>query len=285
MSREPCGTDDVFAKIPMEELLQSVYPPAMLLTFAYIRDNGFEIPTPIIQYIALFGFYVRPYKYKSDFDRNGIIYAITKREKSVEGLIRLHTMVSDTFTRYVTRTKMEYYYFAYPSKTSWFSIDFGANKKIKPSRYTLMHDNGVGCSLRNWNFEGSNDGINWCVLRKHQNDTNLNCPHATYTWAIDGDQYYQMFRVFMTGLNSDGGQSLNSEDIEIYGHLVTDVLHYLPATSDCTHHIGSSGSRDSNYKARNRRNNGRNSRAYRGINNGRNRVYYRGSYYYWRKKQ
>ena len=41
---------------------------------------------------------------------------------------------------------------------------------IKPTKYTLRHDNQPGAYLRYWNFEGSNNGNDWIIIKKHKND-------------------------------------------------------------------------------------------------------------------
>eukprot|EP01083_Nonionella_stella_P267383 903339_1 len=102
---------------------------------------------------------------------------------------------------------------------AWISFNFGEKKKIKPSHYTLRHHSWNWGYLRHWNFEGSNDGTHWKRLRRHSNDESLNIPHDTHTWEIDADEYYQMFRIFMTHTNNIGLWNVVCAGFEIYGHL------------------------------------------------------------------
>eukprot|EP01083_Nonionella_stella_P095038 266732_1 len=226
--------DNAFGSVSMKELLQSILPHYHVLTFGYIRENTLRlqnklnIPTSIITYIAVFAFYGPRYQYKSDFDRNGIVNAIATHygqtqwaNPAKQGLIAIKSSgwEDGNIEDVLSRTKVMGDCGSSNTKHSWLSIDFGAKKKIKPSHYTLRHDGWNGGYLRKWHFEGSNDGINWNVLMEHHNDKNLNSPYATHTWAIDGNGYYQMFRIFMTGINSTRQCYLSCSGFEIYGYL------------------------------------------------------------------
>lgn len=42
---------------------------------------------------------------------------------------------------------------------SWLCVDFGENRKVIPSYYTLVHGGNYDADiLRTWQFQGSNDG-------------------------------------------------------------------------------------------------------------------------------
>jgi len=49
---------------------------------------------------------------------------------------------------------------------------------------TKMLVSHIADSLRTWDFQGSIDGNQWVLLRRHTNDTALNGPFATHTWPI-----------------------------------------------------------------------------------------------------
>lgn len=40
------------------------------------------------------------------------------------------------------------------SPDSWFMVDFGRERRIIPSHYTLRHDRNPGYFMRNWVFQG-----------------------------------------------------------------------------------------------------------------------------------
>eukprot|EP01084_Bolivina_argentea_P250941 420657_1 len=101
-------------------------------------------------------------------------------------------------------------------------IDF-KTLKIKPTAYTLRHYISWDIeALRNWNFEGSNNGIDWTIIKQHKNDENLNKKGKSYTWKIRDDlnESFQMFRIQMTSENSNGNYYLCCSGFEIYGRLI-----------------------------------------------------------------
>jgi hypothetical protein len=57
---------------------------------------------------------------------------------------------------------------------------------MKPTAYSLRHARGYGkSSLRTWDFEGSEDGKSWIVLKKHQADRSLQEAGSTATFFLD----------------------------------------------------------------------------------------------------
>lgn len=100
---------------------------------------------------------------------------------------------------------------------SWFSIDF-KDKMVQPTAYTLRHYSSWDVeALRNWNMEGSNDGVNWTIISKHTNDSSLNAKGATHTWAVQCKDAYRIFRILQWGLNSNRHYYLCLSGFEIYG--------------------------------------------------------------------
>eukprot|EP01095_Lingulamoeba_sp_RSL-Kostka_P013509 TRINITY_DN5622_c1_g1_i2.p1 TRINITY_DN5622_c1_g1~~TRINITY_DN5622_c1_g1_i2.p1 ORF type:complete len:489 (+),score=134.71 TRINITY_DN5622_c1_g1_i2:132-1598(+) len=150
---------------------------------------------------------------------------------------------------------------------SWFAIDLGESRTIIPTHYrlyslvslvaknviifknvfhkinffilklrfyffiikALRHGaNYKGDSLRNWDLQGSNDGINWVVLKRHTNDASLkNGKFATQTWKIEkADTDFRYLRILQTGHNSSSHNFLVLSGIEFYGDLYEfDVSH------------------------------------------------------------
>lgn len=81
---------------------------------------------------------------------------------------------------------------------SWFTIDL-MKRTVLPTHYTLRcvflsrydtansapsHGPFKADSLRTWDLQGSTDGQNWHVLRRHANDKTLNGNWATHTWPL-----------------------------------------------------------------------------------------------------
>eukprot|EP01094_Clydonella_sp_ATCC50884_P019936 TRINITY_DN4008_c0_g1_i1.p1 TRINITY_DN4008_c0_g1~~TRINITY_DN4008_c0_g1_i1.p1 ORF type:complete len:443 (-),score=85.19 TRINITY_DN4008_c0_g1_i1:188-1516(-) len=118
----------------------------------------------------------------------------------------------------VSRTPTELWTKDVPA--SWFSIDFGKHRQIRPTFYTLRHGgNYRGDSLRTWDLQGSMNGNDWTLLRRHTNDSALDGRWATHTWEVDTEHGYRIFRILQTGHNSASHNFLVVSGIEFYGDL------------------------------------------------------------------
>jgi hypothetical protein len=90
----------------------------------------------------------------------------------------------------------------------WMSIDLGKGRSLVPSYYCLRHGDKTGRKhgnfrLRSWDFEGSNDGINYTVIREHKNDDSMsNEGFGVTAWEVEAvNQAFRHFRIRMTGMN------------------------------------------------------------------------------------
>ena len=104
---------------------------------------------------------------------------------------------------------------------AWFTIDFGNKLKIKPTFYTLEHcSHGYGL-MRGWNFEGSNDGKNWILIRRHSNDDSLKYTRKIVTFKVDDcKEHYRHFRIYSTETQHHGWSEITASLLEIYGHVL-----------------------------------------------------------------
>lgn len=100
----------------------------------------------------------------------------------------------------------------------WFIIDF-MDKCVIPTHYTLRHYASFDLeALRNWRFEGSNDGSKWFLIKRHEQDTALGGIGSTYTWDVDTNgRSFCMFRILQTAKNSNGHYYLCLSGFEVYG--------------------------------------------------------------------
>ncbi len=110
-----------------------------------------------------------------------------------------------------------------PKESPWIQFDFGQKLRVRPSAYALIHS--VECNdrfLRNWVFEGSEDGDHWTALKDHEKDTTLREKGQSHTWPLfEVQEFYQKFRVRMTGMDSSGEHGLmRCPGLEMYGLLV-----------------------------------------------------------------
>ena len=74
--------------------------------------------------------------------------------------------------------------------------------------------------LKSWDFEGSNDGTNWSLIKTYTNDNTFTGGGQSHTFTInEGNEYYQHFRIKITGPNSMGDHYMMCSGFEIYGYL------------------------------------------------------------------
>eukprot|EP01083_Nonionella_stella_P287536 978778_1 len=175
--------------------------------------------------------------YQSDFDTNGICYYLATNNNqrqwtnpADQGVIAVTSsgMSSGTHNKFLDR-EATLENFTNNTANQWFCVDFGAKLRIKPTAYTLRKDtyNPVQSGnpkqagyIRNWNFEGSNDGNDWTAIKQHTNDASLTAPKQSHTWTIaDCTDSYQMFRIYLTAVDGAGWWHLMCQGFEIYGHL------------------------------------------------------------------
>ena len=103
------------------------------------------------------------------------------------------------------------------------AVDLGEGRSLRLDHYCLRSDSFATYKLRNWNLQGTNDGVEWTTLRQHVNDQSLGLTRmSTAAWPVEGCQVaYRYFRVFKTGPNSKGNSdALMCAGIELYGQLM-----------------------------------------------------------------
>eukprot|EP01083_Nonionella_stella_P301697 1036435_1 len=149
------------------------------------------------------------FKYESDFDQNGVLYAIGTdfgvkeyENPAKTGLVDVassemvegregqeHLFIGRDDIRTCTNDK----------EGSYFYIDL-KKYKLKAAAYTLKNSGWADSSLQNWNLEGSNDGETWRCLKKHESDDSLTGKYTSHTWTLNHiNQFYSFFRIVMIG--------------------------------------------------------------------------------------
>jgi len=119
-----------------------------------------------------------------------------------------------------------------PVPNSWVKVD------LSPSRlclccthysYSTRGRMGTPRALRNWEFQGSVDGINWVIIRKHVEDPTIPDVHGGFAvFGVDSKcHFYTQFRVVQTGPNAyretgvnywqDNYAQLNFGNFELWG--------------------------------------------------------------------
>ena len=107
----------------------------------------------------------------------------------------------------------------------WIQFDFGTTLRIQPTAYTLESAEAFFCQLlRNWQFQGSNDGKVWATIRDHIADESLTTKPerkvARASWQVGDKMFYRYFRVIQTGPNADGNHILALRRFELYGKVL-----------------------------------------------------------------
>ena len=101
---------------------------------------------------------------------------------------------------------------------SYFLVDFGESVRIKPTHYSLEHqDQTDDTFMRNWNFEGSNNGDNWDIIMEHNHDQTLQDEIPVFTWKVEKcHDFYRYFRIKQGQCN----EQISAGLLEIYGHFL-----------------------------------------------------------------
>ena len=173
----------------------------------------------------------REFKYARDFDENGLLFHIGTeggrgpwRNPMEAGLGVTVTSSSQGYGQphmVVGREGVSCY--TMNALSSWFAIDLGAGRCIRPTHYTLRHGiDGKEYRLVHWKLQGGNDGASWTDLRTHVDDQALPAAafFSTASWPLappDPRAAYRHFRVLQTGNSSGGDDFLCVSGFEVYG--------------------------------------------------------------------
>ena len=189
--------------------------------------------------------YNTKFKYKSDFDHNGALYylgtqGLTKKYENPHKLKLIKafgsSLLSGNFYDFVGRkfTNLS----TENEENSFFGIDLGPERYLKPTSYSIRNRDSDTNVLLCWNFQGSNDKINFEILDKRifmsekdekLNDKTRKCrhmlkkPRTTSTWGISKsirEKYPNGFRYVLLkqiGKNSSKNYNLAISGFELYG--------------------------------------------------------------------
>jgi len=173
------------------------------------------------------------FTYSSDFDKGGILYylgtnKLTTAYQNPNGLGKVKVTASSiqgaTEPDFIDWNSVSRSIQTENTANSWVQIEF-VNCQVQPTYYTIRHDYNANYCLRNWRLEGSNDGINWDILKNHFNDGGLvGTALCTASWKIDNiKNFYKFIRIFQYGLNQPGNNHLMCNGFEIYGSLSEEI--------------------------------------------------------------
>ena len=185
------------------------------------------------------------FKYKSDFDHNGALYylgtkGLTKNYENPHKLKLIKafgsSLLSGNFYDFVGRKFTDLS--TENEENSFFGIDLGPERYLIPTAYSIKNRDSDKDVLLCWNFQGSNDKINFEILDKRifmsetdekLNDKTRKCRHmlkkpkTTSTWGVSKsirEKYPDGFRYFLLkqiGKNSSNNYNLAISGFELYG--------------------------------------------------------------------
>ena len=189
--------------------------------------------------------YYPKFKYKKDFDENGALYYIgtrglTRKYENPHNLKLIKafgsSLLSGNFSDFVGRSLSNLS--TENEENSFFGIDLGPNRNLIPTFYSIKNRDSNTNILLSWNFQGSNDKINFEILDKRTfySETNekynektkrirheLKKPKTTSTWGISKhirEKFPNGFRYFLLkqiGKNSSKNYFLTNSGFELYG--------------------------------------------------------------------
>jgi hypothetical protein len=190
------------------------------------------------------------FKYSSDFDTNGVLYWLgtnagrkvyenpslepngsIKLEISAPRMSRAFKMARENIVAHSYTSSQPIYWGGVAPV--WFSVDLGAERKLRPSAYTLRHGYHSGNSyLQNWEFQVSQDGTNWTTVHAG-GKSGFSKAFDTKTFFIDAShsnvEPSRFFRVLQRGnygvsssqtLSSHGMPLMCIAGFELYGDLI-----------------------------------------------------------------
>ena len=184
------------------------------------------------------------FKYKNDFDKNGVFYYI-----GTYGLSRTYNNPHELKLIKAFGSSLQTGYYSDfvgrnivnlctdNEENSFLGVDLGPDRSLIPTLYSIRNRDSSSNVLLNWCLQGSNDKINYEILDKrifNSEDNNikdkykqyknlLKEPKTTSTWGISKrirEKFQNGFRYFIIkqiGKNSSGNYNLAISGFELYG--------------------------------------------------------------------
>ena len=105
-----------------------------------------------------------------------------------------------------------------PWPDSWICYDF-KGQRVAPTSYSIRSDDGH--FPKSWVFEVSNNGKEWKVIDRRDNNSDLKAVYVTRNFAISGrpSEAFRFVRLRQTGKNHSGRYDLVLTSIEVFGTL------------------------------------------------------------------
>jgi len=225
---------------------------SILMLYAREESMLSKLPRELFADIMLSSvFSVINFAWSQDFDQNGVLYAIgheAAREASLaQGADE--QWINEQWINPASAGKVEVVCSSNkecsinvvcgrqggrgstkPVPNSWVGIDLQLSHMfLSCTAYTFSCSKfGEPRALRHWEFQGSVDGVQWTLLRKHVNDCSIpDQAGASATFNVDCQgRFFRMFRIVQTGPSSyrlthgyieDNVSQLTFGNLELYG--------------------------------------------------------------------
>ena len=103
---------------------------------------------------------------------------------------------------------------------SWWKVDL-LTAQLRCNYYSLRSRSDEDTQhLRSWKLRGSHDDSTWLDLDVQTNNTTLNSAGQWLSIPATGStQFFRYLQIYMTGVNSSGGNFLVATEWELYGTL------------------------------------------------------------------
>jgi len=125
--------------------------------------------------------------------------------------------------------------YTHPIPNSWVKVDLRRSSYAlccTHYSYSTRKYGGTPRALRNWEFQASNDDVNWVIISKHVEDysiSDINGASAVFE-VYSGGRFFSLFRIVQTGPNAyretginywqDNYAQLNFGNMEVYGCII-----------------------------------------------------------------
>jgi len=125
-----------------------------------------------------------------------------------------------------------YYLTALNSYSGFFGVNFGKRIRVRPTHYNIGYREGYYDHIREWTFEGSNDGFTWDVLDDQTNQLDLYAQEApAYTYGHNYQvfsvpetaTFYQFFKIQPVE-SAAGSGDIGLSSFDVFGDYEEDVV-------------------------------------------------------------
>jgi hypothetical protein len=111
------------------------------------------------------------------------------------------------------------YIYTADSPNGWFAVSLKPCKMLfNPTHYTISTMLSQSWAyIRNWNLEGSLDGVHWDIIKKHEDEEALKKSNDSACFQVQCYGWYSHFRIHNYGPTERNSNHLCCSQFELYG--------------------------------------------------------------------